>query len=199
MKYTREQIEAYQKEIEEYAKDKYPHRRINFSIGEEFLEHKFPKELPEEGLLVGKSGSLVYKLSDGSAYGFGLGKQSNYKFYKNKRVILKGHWKPATEHQEKKFIEMLKKECEARGLFEDTKIEAHADWNGGSLNTNRFELYADATEIWNKNGQIFYKGKFAKPLKESTLDQVTDAVKNIADFTIEESPTGLIILTPIKK
>jgi len=41
----------------------------------------------------------------------------------------------------------------------------------------------------------FIKKKFPE---QSALDQVTDAVKDIADFTIEESPTGLIILTPIK-
>ena len=37
-----------------------------------------------------------------------------------------------------------------------------------------------------------------KQIEQSTLDQVTDAVKDIADFTIEETETGLIILTPIK-
>ena len=36
------------------------------------------KELPEEGLLVSKLDSLVYKLSDGSGYGFSHGNQSDY-------------------------------------------------------------------------------------------------------------------------
>jgi|SRR5690554_6207739 len=199
MKYTREQIEAYQKEFEEYAKNKYPHRRLNFSIGEEFLEHKFPKELPKEGLLVGKAGSLVYKLSDGSGYGFGLGKQFMYFFNSNWDFSIDGYWKPATPEQEKKFIEMLKKESESRGLYEDTKIENHAD--GTSL------IEADCMEVtprfsstsgYNKNGQIFYKGKFATPRKEkTTLELISKAVMKIGDFTIEQTESGLIILTPL--
>lgn len=169
MKYEKEQIEAYQKEFEEYAKNKYPHMRFNFSIGKEFLENKFPKELPEEGLLVSKAGSLVYRLSDDSGYGFNRGCQSLYHSFYNAWGFSTKDWKPATQEQEKKFVEMLKKECEKKGLFEDTKIECHADGSGLFLNINSFGLYADATEIYNKNGQIFYKGKFATPLKEKNL------------------------------
>lgn len=166
MKYTREQIEAYQKEIEEYAKNKYPHRRLNFSIGEEFLEHKFPKELPKEGLLVSRRGSLVYKLLDGSGYGFTFGEQSNYNFNKKWRFSTED-WKPATLEQEVKFIEMLKKECRERELYEDIKIEMHA--NGAPLiNPDYMEVSPrfDLTTGYNRNGVIFHRGKFATPLKD---------------------------------
>lgn len=66
------------------------------------------EELPEEGLLISLSGSLVYKLSDGSGYGFVYGNQSDYYFNKLWCFSTKD-WKPATPEQEKKFIEMLKK------------------------------------------------------------------------------------------
>lgn len=196
MKYTREQIEAYQKELKKYVKNKYPHRRINFSIGEEFLEHKFPKELPEEGLLVSSSGSLVYKLSDGSGYGFALGKQFMYFFNKSWEFSV-DYWKPATPEQETKFIEMLKKECERRGLFEDTKLENHAD--GTSLaEPDYMGVWVRFTNIkgYNKNGQIFYKGKFATPRKKELLDKVTQVVNEFGNHIIEKTESGLIIITP---
>ena len=158
------------------------------------------EELPEEGLLVSEGGSLVYKLSDGSGYGFEGSLQSGYYFNKLWDFSQTDYWQPATPEQEERFVKMLKKECEARGLHEDTKIESHANGYGANLNINHFApSSSDTTEIFNKHGQIFHKGNFAKPLKESILDQVTEAVKDIADFTIEETESKLIILTPIKK
>src|SRR5690554_30718 len=120
------------------------------------------KELPEEGLLVSKLDSLVYKLSDGSGYGFSHGNQSDYFF--GKRWGLSntgGHWKPATPEQEKKFIAMIKKECEKHGLYEDTKLERNNLSNSIYLNENLFIPETNPREAWNKNGQIFYRGKFA--------------------------------------
>lgn len=169
-----------------------------FSTWKESELYMLKPALPEEGLLVGACGSLVYKLPDGSGYGFARGHQSNYFFYKGWNFSLEGHWKPATPEQEVKFVEMLKKECENRGLYEDTKIEKHAD--GTSL------IEADYMEVtprfsstsgYNKNGQIFYKGKFATPRKETTLELVSKAVKKLGDFTVEQTESGAIILTPI--
>lgn len=157
------------------------------------------EELPKEGLLVSTAGSLVYKLSDGTGYGFVLGKQHIYSFVKEWGFHLDGQWKPATKEQETKFVKMLKKECEGRGLFEDTKIEKHVDGCGTKLNINHFELSADAEEIYNNQGQIFYRGKFATPLKEETLELVAKAVKEIGDFTVEQTKIGVIILTPKNK
>ncbi len=159
------------------------------------------KELPEEGLLVSEIGSLAYRLSGNFGYGFGAALNGEYFFSNNWSFSITKHWQPATPEQEKKFIEMLKKQCEKRGLFEDTKIECHADeFKHGEINDGEWIPESSSiTSVLNYNGQIFYKGNFATPRKESTLDQVTDAVKDIADFTIEETESKLIILTPIKK
>lgn len=161
------------------------------------------EELPEEGLLVSKNGTIIYRTGEFSGYGF----YSNGR-YKNldgemgawnfdSHIV---HWKPSTPEQEKKFVEMLEIECEKRGLYEDTKIENHA--NGTSLTCpDRMEYQPafNSKECWNKNGQIFYKGKFATPRKETTLELVSKAVQEIGDFFIEQTESGLIILTPIKK
>ena len=126
------------------------------------------EELPEEGLLVSKLGSLVYKLSGGLGYGFARGKQSRYRFNKYWDFSDPEQWKPATPEQETKFIEMIKKECEKHGLFKDTKLEMHAQGSSSFLIGCTFLPDADTTAIYNKYGQIFYRGKFATPLKETT-------------------------------
>lgn len=158
------------------------------------------EELPEEGLLVSKSGSLVYKLSDGSGYGFVFGNQFAYCFDKGWEFNAKDRWKPATPKQEEKFIKMLKKECEKRGLFEDTKIEKDADGDSISFyNFVEFTPVFTLTGGYNKNGRIFHKGNFSTPRKEkSTLELVAKSVQEIGDFTIEQTELGIIILTPIK-
>lgn len=168
---------------------------------EEELHYLEPlkQQLPEEGLLVSKFGTLAYRLSGSLGYGFSHGQQSCYLFNNKWRFSLDNHWKPATLEQEEEFVEMLKKECERRGLYEDTKIEAHVQGYGEYLNTNHFYPNANLKAIYNKNGQIFYKGKFATPLKEeTTLELVSKAVQEIGDFMIEQTESGLIIITPIK-
>src|SRR5690554_3634698 len=82
--------------------------------GLDFLK-PIKEELPEEGLLVSKNGTIIYRTGEFSGYGF----YSNGR-YKNLDGELGAwnfdshiaHWKPATPEQEKKFVGMLKKECE---------------------------------------------------------------------------------------
>lgn len=159
------------------------------------------EELPEEGLLASDKGSLVYKLSDGSAYGFSLGYQSNY-FFNKLWEFHNGHWRKATEQEKYKFIEMLKKECEGRGLFEYTRIEKHANGHSGNLNANCFESSSHPISIYNKNGQIFHKGKFATPIKEEvpTLALLSKACINLSKFGVEIKQVGnMLMINPIKK
>lgn len=156
------------------------------------------EELPEEGLLVCE-GIIIYRTGRISGYGFNAFK--NYESLNDAEVgwtfdSSPEEWRKATKQEEEEFVEMLKKECEKRGLFEDTKIENHAD--GTAIICCEFTPTGDATEFWNKNGLIFYKGKFAKPIKEEpTLELVSKAVQEIGDFTVEQTESGLIILTPI--
>lgn len=207
MKYTREQIEAYRKEFKEYAKNKYPYKRLNFSIGEEFLEHKFPKKLPEEGLLVSKHGSLVYRTGKRTGYGFDSNK--DYGILINDSYDELGwtfnnspqEWQIATPEQEEKFIKMLEIECEKHLLFENTKIDKHAD--GTSLvypNCTGITPRFNSTHGYNRNGLIFHRGKFATPRKEETiLTQISKVIKEREDFSVERTESGLIILTPKNK
>lgn len=161
------------------------------------------KQLPEEGLLVSKNGTIVYRTGELSGYGFYS--NGNYENLDGEwgEWTFDGYiaqWRKATKQEEEIFIEMLKKECESRGLYEDTKIENHAQGYGENLNTNYFYPNANLKAIHNKNGQIFYKGKFATPLKEeTTLELVSKAVKEKNNLLIEQTESGIIILTPIKK
>lgn len=157
------------------------------------------EELPEEGLLVSAAGSLVYKLSDRSGYGFVFGSQSEYSFGKGWSFDDNyNYWRKATKQEEDKFVEMLKKECENKGLYEDTKIEKHAD--GGYL---RNPDYMGVTPIFssigccNKNGKIFHRGEFATPRKEEPNTHVL--VVDLKDYSKEETESGVIILTPKNK
>lgn len=163
-----------------------------------FLE-PVEEQLPEEGLLVGGFGSLVYKLPNGSGYGFVCGHQSNYSFDDSWNFHFNGHWKPATEEQEKKFKELLKKECEKRGLLEDTKL-AKCGINSFNSNVNKgvYNVAFTPYRAWNKNGRIFDLGVFATPLKEDLLDKVTKVVNKFGNHIIEKTESGLIIITPIK-
>ena len=155
------------------------------------------KELPEEGLLVSKGGSLYYRTGEHSGYGFVFGKQERYDVTEDEPFHL-GTWKPATPEQETKFVEMLKKECESRGLFEDTKIEAHVDIKDCDLlNKFSYEVGGNVKQLWNIHGQIFYKGKFATPLKTSLLDKVTFLANEFGSFSVEETPTGVIVISPL--
>lgn len=158
------------------------------------------KKLPEEGLLVSRSGSLVYRLSGDSGYGFTFSRQSEY-CLSNWGFSVYGYWQPATLEQEERFIEMIKKECESRGLFEDTKIEYHAKDSAsqGLLNQGVYSWESNCKKVWNKNGVIFYKGNFATPRKEkSDLEKITEALKDVVKYEAEEIKSGAIILTPLK-
>lgn len=162
------------------------------------------EQLPEEGLLVSKNGTIVYRTGELSGYGFYS--NGNYENLDGElgEWTFDGYivqWRKATKQEEEKFIEMLKKECEKRGLFEDTKLsECGINNSVGAVNKGIYGVTLTSHEAWNKNGRIFYKGEFAKPLKEeTTLELVSKTVKEIGDFIVEQTESGLIILTPIKK
>ena len=128
-------------------------------------------ELPTEGLVVHKkSGAIIYRTGEESGYGFEHG---DY-YIRNHWTFgaFPEEWRPATPGEERKFIELLKKECERRGLCEDTKIKAHANNNIESYNNRVYRTLYTAYIAWNTNGCIFHNGKFAKPLEEenTTID-----------------------------
>lgn len=166
-----------------------------------FLE-PLKEQLPEEGLLVSRNGTIIYRTGEFSGYGFRS--NGNYKNLDGELGAWNfdshiAHWKPATQEQEAKFKEMLKKECEKRGLYEDTKLDKFGINSDIYVNSGVYSVVFDPDVAWNKNGRIFYKGKFATPLKEkTTLELVSKAVQEIGDFTIEQTESGVIILTPIK-
>lgn len=174
----------------------------------ELENFKPPKEqLPEEGLLVHKEGTIVYRT--GKRTGYGFDSNEDYEILNSEDCDKVGwtfnnfpeEWRKANKQEEEKFIEMLKKECDKRGLFEDTKLsECGINNSTGAVNKGIYGVTLTSHEAWNKNGQIFYRGKFATPLKEeTTLELVSKAVKEIGNFTIEQTESGVIILTPIKK
>lgn len=154
------------------------------------------EELPKEGLLVSEFDSLVYKLSDSSGYGFISGCLSDYFFNKGWDFSTDDHWRKATPEEEKQFCELLKKELEKRGLFEDTKIESHANSGEKTDSDWRFHKQYLPSICFNENGCIFYKGKFATP-KRDLLNEVSQVVSKELKNVIIENKDGVIIIKSI--
>ena len=133
-------------------------------------------ELPAEGLVVYKENEncIIYRTGNGTGYGFKYGRYKTVEDENsNERWSFKSYpekWRPATPEEATKFNELLKKECERRGLYEDTKIKAHAN-DFKASNLGDYESLFDVCVAYNKNGCIFQDGKFAEPLAEDqTLD-----------------------------
>ena len=174
-----------------------------------WLKYKFkyfkplPKELPEEGLLVHESGSLIFRV-DGK-YGYGFCSEEGYVNYESGDIgwgfkQYPQDWQPATPEQKKQFVEMIKKEWARMGNDENTKIEAHADGSISSLMNDGKWLQKPPTitKIYNTNGMIFHKGKFATPLKEDLIDKVTEVVNEFGNHIIEKTKSGVILISKIK-
>ena len=68
---------------------------------------------------------------------------------------------------------MLWEEAEKRGLGKDAKIVAHTD---GSICSNSGKCtpcyIPEEDRLWNKNGVIYEKGKWATPLNEGILAEI---------------------------
>ena len=139
---------------------------IGFSTTK-FYEAIEVQELPDEGLVVSKSSkAIIYKTGEETGYGFypisGYDVCQVYNFKHSPE-----NWRKATPGEETKFIELLQKECERRGLHEDTKIKAHVgEVENNELNKGIYVPVFQSTYAWSKNGRIFKDGKFAEPLEE---------------------------------
>ena len=158
-----------------------------FIMTEDSYKHwkPFTPELPDEGLVVlkGNKNCIIYRTGKETGYGFRYGmyyivedensdERWSFKSFAEK-------WRPATEEEESKFIDLLKKECERRGLYEDTKIKTQAD-GSKSFNTVNYTLGFNLYSGYNINGLIFFKGKFAEPLEEDqTLDTKIKELINV--------------------
>ncbi len=160
------------------------------------------KELPKEGLLLNVTNNdFVYRTVEKSGYGFvsgvfhGVKENTDFSFVSSPEL-----WQPATPEQEKRFIEMIKGECTKRGLYEDTKIKGHADGSISSLMNDGKWLQKPPTitKIYNTNGMIFHKGKFATPLKEDLIYKVTEVVNEFGNHIIEQTESGVILISKIK-
>ena len=144
---------------------------IGFACNDFYEAIEVTPELPAEGLVVHKKlGSIVYRTSKATGYGFS--KYGTFENYNDSSTIWSfkhypEDWRLPTPEEESKFIELLKKECERRGLYEDTKIkECLFQVNDPIINTGHYWLCKNSESVWNKNGCIFDKGKFAEPLEE---------------------------------
>ena len=144
-------------------------------------------KLPETGLLVHQYIDLiVYRTGKTSGYTYDeVANDFNFDSLDN--------YQPATPEQEKEFIEQLKQEAVRRGLLDDTKIEKCMFYE--QPDTGYIPIF-HIERSWNKNGCIFNQGKWATPLKDTTLDQITSIA--MSNYLIEQTPTGIIVLTPLK-
>ena len=161
---------------------------IGFASTDFYEAIEVTPELPAEGLVVYKeSSTIVYRTGQSTGYGFfNDGTFENYNDnndcttwnFKN----FPEEWRPATLEEELKFTELLKKECERRGLYRDTKVK-ECVFHGNNPNVNKFSYCSCKTleSVWNTNGCIFYKGKFAEPLEEKPTP-LDDKIKELIEL-----------------
>ena len=139
-------------------------------------------ELPDEGLVVHKtSGAIIYRTGKETGYGFGY---MGYNIDDDWTFdTVPEDWRPATPEEELKFTELLKEECERRGLYEDTKIkECLIHGNKHGVNTGYFDSCESSYRVWNKNGCIFNEGKFAEPLEEEETTTLDAKIKELIEW-----------------
>ena len=167
-----------------YFTDENEYNCIGFDDTDFYEAIEVTPELPDEGL-------VVFKKRGYSCMMYRTGKDAGYGFFKGEFCIKDGNgigysfhsrpqdWRPATPEEELKFTELLKKECERRGLYEHTKIKAHAGTDAHNINKSNFIIHTTLESAWNKNGCIFRKGKFAEPLEvTATLDEkITELIE----------------------
>lgn len=70
--------------------------------------------------------------------------------------------------------------------------------NGG-LNKGVFSPSVTETNIWNKNGCIFYRGKWATP-KKDPLSIISEALtkSELKSLSIEKTKSGVVVIQDIK-
>lgn len=96
-------------------------------------------------------------------------------------------WSWADTHDVRKatdaeVIEALKKECVKRygEDWENAKINANADARcKSSVNDGNGSLLINTITVWNKNGNLFYKGKWAEPLPATEPVHPTRTIRKI--------------------
>ena len=144
--------------------------------------------LPDVGLVVTNNGSIIYRTGNKSGYGFtcGIYETSDFWTFKSRPH----DWRKATQEEEQKFIELLKKEAERRGLGEDSKIkECLFGTPINSTNKNNFQPDFTLREAWNKNGCIFQYGEWAEPLKNDLSEQIDELKEKAKELNLKITVT----------
>lgn len=149
------------------------------------------KELPETGLLVHGSDTIVYRTGEISGFGFNaVGNYENIDIWSFN--CSPGEWRTATPQDEAKFIKLLEAEAEKRGLGVDAKIKGHADGDHEAFNEYLHTPHFTTVCGWNKNGCIFHNGIWAEPL--TMLDEVTEVIKKHLPNIVVEMTDGVVTL-----
>lgn len=139
------------------------------------------KELPESGLLVSVSNTIVYRTGERSGFGFNsFGRYENNDFWYFS--CSPEYWRIATPEEEANFIKMLEAEAEKRGLGVDAKIKGHADGGEFAFNTNIYTSKFSLDFAFNKNGRIFNNGIWAEPM---SAEPKTFMAKNCNNYWVE--------------
>lgn len=128
-------------------------------------------------------------------------------------------WRKATEEE---VIEAFEKECARRlGVnWREVKLKSHASGNRIALNTGNHEPFIKKGDngwiVWNKNGYVYHKGKWAEKLEEPKFSEKLEDIdrpwflwcgniRNISDKTeqhedhlpTKELAEGLCALTQL--
>lgn len=132
-----------------------------------------PIALPETGLLVSKSGSIIYRTGERSGYGFALGRG----WYDNDDwgEFTSYHWKKATPEDELEFEKLLIKEAAKYGLVDGVEFESPFSGNKCVVNTK--DTRFNCAGFTMGTAYVFYKGKWATPIKNEKQDELDESIK----------------------
>jgi predicted transcriptional regulator len=164
------------------------HEHIDVFDNSQYEEWTEESELPSAGLLVSENEILIYRTGEKNGYGFNSDKEWDKGKWSFKSIPHK--WRPATQEEEEKFIKLLKKEAERRGLFAATKIKECLIYNQSDVvNKNNFEPREFMDMIWNQHGCIFDSGEWTEPLEDELSLQIEQLKQKAKELNLKITVT----------
>ena len=160
------------------------HSEIGLMVNteDEYKHWTEKSDLPETGLLVHENSNLIYRTGKDQGYGFNpeytISKSWSWTFESEPKK-----WRKATVEEEKKFIELLKKEAERRGLTENAKIKECLI--NGRVYSSSFEPVFTNYRAWNTNGCIFRDGEWAEPGTNDLSEQIEQLKEKAKDLGLK--------------
>ena len=149
-----------------------------------------PIALPETGLLVSKSESIVYRTGERSGYGFNPGGC----WYDNNmwKKFTPENWRKATPEDEEKFKKLLIQEAAKRGFVDGVEFKSDVGLRIKSIINTKL-LFFDFGGFTMGGGYVFHDGKWATPIKNKKQDELDRTIEKL--FKLAEELGIEVLLT----